>query len=620
MKIRLWAALLWLGAPMALWAQASADSLELTELDEVVVSDSRFPRRRELSGKTVIRLGPAELAGYAGLSVAEVLNRQAGLELSGSRGRPGEVLGVYARGGRGRQVLILIDGVRVSDPSSFSQGYDLRLLSPDQVASIEILKGASSTLYGSNAATAVISITTRQAGPAAFGLEAGGRLATLNPPDRQEAAIGLANHFASLGGTVSGWGYRASVSQQYAGGLSSLANTAGEKDPTGQWSADFSLGKAWDNGWSVRGFFSKGSLKSAYDDSFTGSDAPFRFESRQERAGVHLEGKGRRGSLTWHAAYAGYDSEDFSDFPFSYAGTSLTSDLFYRRELAPGVSTLAGLALTRDAAEGESYLLTDPYVNLVLGTPNGWNLNTGARLNVHSAYGAHGVYSLNPSRLWRVGNGYLKGMASWSTAYITPSLTQLYGVFGANPDLEPESNQGLEGGVEWHLNDPYLYLSLLYFQRREKNAVVYDGALSQYFNAAGTTQARGLELEARGRLSKGLSFRLHYTYTHRSGDGALRIPKHKAGVRLDAALGARSRVSLDYNYTGARPDTDFSTFTPVTLKAFSLVDLRWQFTGRQGRFTGYLLASNLLNARFEEVLGYVTPGRNVGLGWNLRLE
>ncbi len=145
-----------------LHAQQDDSITDMQELDEVVVSDSRFELKRENSGKTVIRIDSLELQQNQGRSVAEIINQKSGIEIAGARTRQGEVLGVFARGGRGRQVLIIIDGVRVNDPASFSQEYDLRLLSTSQIASIEIIKGAASTLYGTNAATAVINIITRK--------------------------------------------------------------------------------------------------------------------------------------------------------------------------------------------------------------------------------------------------------------------------------------------------------------------------------------------------------------------------------------------------------------------------------------------------------------------------
>ena len=100
------------------------DSIKIQMLDEVVVSDSRFELKRENSGKTIIKIDAEELQHNQGRSLAEIINKKSGIEIAGSRGREGSILGVFARGGRGRQVLVLIDGVRVSDPSSFSQEYD----------------------------------------------------------------------------------------------------------------------------------------------------------------------------------------------------------------------------------------------------------------------------------------------------------------------------------------------------------------------------------------------------------------------------------------------------------------------------------------------------------------
>ena len=66
------------------------------------------------------------------------------------------------RGSNNNQVLVLVDGIRVSDPSRIGNDFDLNFLSLDQIDSIEILKGGASTLYGSAAAAAVINITTKK--------------------------------------------------------------------------------------------------------------------------------------------------------------------------------------------------------------------------------------------------------------------------------------------------------------------------------------------------------------------------------------------------------------------------------------------------------------------------
>ena len=148
-----------------LCAQSTISSQTISQqvIDEVVVSDSRFEMKRENSGKTVIKISRQEIKNNQGRSVSSLINSKSGIQINGSRSNSGQNLGVYVRGGRNRQVLVLIDGIQVTDPSQLSGDYDFRLLNLNQIESIEITKGAASTLYGSGAASAVISITTKSA-------------------------------------------------------------------------------------------------------------------------------------------------------------------------------------------------------------------------------------------------------------------------------------------------------------------------------------------------------------------------------------------------------------------------------------------------------------------------
>ncbi|MDB9911130.1 TonB-dependent receptor plug domain-containing protein, partial [Flavobacteriaceae bacterium] len=88
-----------------------------TVLEEVVVVDSRFEIKRSQSGKTIIKITEKELKNYQGRSLPELLQTYGGINLIGSRSPAGQNLTFSIRGGRNNQVLILVDGVRVSDPS-----------------------------------------------------------------------------------------------------------------------------------------------------------------------------------------------------------------------------------------------------------------------------------------------------------------------------------------------------------------------------------------------------------------------------------------------------------------------------------------------------------------------
>ena len=139
-----------------------AQDQEPKQLDEVVVSDSKFALPKEKSGKVIVKITAEDLKKKSGQSVASILSAVAGVEINGNQSRNGKDLGLYIRGGRNHQVLILIDGIPVTDASGISLSYDLRLLPVEQIESIEIMKGASSTLYGSGAATGVINITLKK--------------------------------------------------------------------------------------------------------------------------------------------------------------------------------------------------------------------------------------------------------------------------------------------------------------------------------------------------------------------------------------------------------------------------------------------------------------------------
>jgi vitamin B12 transporter len=163
--LRVTTLLLWVNS-LALFAQqTNIDSLtvQTTNLEEVVISDSRFPLKRSQSGKPIVKINADEISKFQGLGLSELVRQYAGIEIIGSQSYAGQNKTISLRGGRNRQVLILIDGVRVSDPSRIDNDFNLNFLSLDQIESIEIMKGASSTLYGSSAATGVIQIQTKKA-------------------------------------------------------------------------------------------------------------------------------------------------------------------------------------------------------------------------------------------------------------------------------------------------------------------------------------------------------------------------------------------------------------------------------------------------------------------------
>lgn len=623
MKNNRWA--IGLSVMVTVWGHAQEikqDSVRIQELNEVVVSDTRFPIKREQSGKTVIRIEREELERYGARPVASLLTTRGGIEIAGSRGRNGEVLGIFARGGRGRQVLVLIDGVRVSDPSSFSQEYDLRYLSAMDIESIEIIKGATSTLYGSNAATAVISITTRKAAAKELSGEFRAVAGTNQPAGNRSGGLGEFSQQARLSGKLSEWEYSGGISHTRAEDLSSLAGTNGEEDIFSQLRTNLSIGRKLGAGSSLRVYGNYTKLRSDYDEAFGMTDAPYQFFSVQKRAGIQAElALTKKGKLHLNGAYTDYDSENISAFPNTFEGSNAIFDAFFKQEVNENLYALAGVQYSRETAELENkpyFVIADPYINLTYLSDWNFQMNGGLRLNNHSEYGNKLVYSLNPSYTLPVNQGYLKFLGSYATAYITPSISQLYGVFGANPDLEPEINSTFEAGIEW-LRSRDFRISSLYFERVEENFVIFDGQNGIYRNTDATIEASGLEVEALWHPIQEVSIQSNYTYTDRRGDNAIRIPAHKANAEVNYFWKEGALVSLTYSYVGKRTDTDFSSFTDVELDPYNLWGIYLSHDFMDDKLTLFAQVENLLNEDFTEILGFQTRGRNFRFGLSLQL-
>ena len=197
-----------------------AQEQEPKQLDEVVISDSKFALPKEKSGKVIVKITAEDLKKKSGQSVAAVLSTVAGVEINGNQSRNGKDLGLYIRGGRNHQVLILIDGVPVTDASGISLSYDLRLLPVDQIESIEIMKGASSTLYGTGAATGVINITLKKAGKKAIAGNAYMNMGTQTVAKKDNYSIKDFNQGFAVNGSAEKVNYFASLNSTETKGIS----------------------------------------------------------------------------------------------------------------------------------------------------------------------------------------------------------------------------------------------------------------------------------------------------------------------------------------------------------------------------------------------------------------
>lgn len=616
------------------------DSTQVEQLDEVVITDSKFELKRENSGKVITKITQKELQHLQGKTIAQIINATVGIEINGTKSNAAQNLSYFIRGGRNRQVLILIDGIAVTDASRIANDYDLRLLNADQVESIEILKGASSALYGSGAATAVINIKLKDASEKAISANFRSVLGSNQSQNDNNYSIQSFMNSVSVNGTLNRFNYLASFGHQFTDGLSAISNGT-EADVFSSINGNLKLGYQFSEAFktTVYGNFDK--IKADFDDGFAFADADNVLETDQYRLGISSEYKYNKGSITVNAAYNNVEREITSGFPSQFNSESFVADVFNRYNFNDRFYTVLGVNVQDNKMEsfsipfGEtdfeqsinpenaSFTIIDPYANVVYISDFGLNINTGIRLNNHSEYVSHLVYSINPSFKKDVSFGYIKALASYSTAYITPSLFQLFEPSFGNTDLQPEENATLEIGAELNIKNKAMF-NVVYFNRTETNFIDFidlGNFVFQYNNIDESFTASGIEFTGNYKLNRDLKISVNATYTKVEDDLNLRIPELKVNAKLNYQLSENTFVSLSYQFNDEREDAFFNSTTfeseVVNLKSYSLLDFYVSHKIINDKLMLFVNLTNIFNADYQELFGYTTKGRNVNLGFNL---
>ena len=361
----------------------TSQTISQQAIDEVVVSDSRFELKRENSGKTVIKISRQEIENNQGRTVSALINSKSGIQINGSRSNSGQNLGVYVRGGRNRQVLVLIDGIQVNDPSQLSGDYDFRLLNLNQIESIEITKGAASTLYGSGAASAVISITTKTANANKISTVISSSTGTNQTEADQNYDLADFSNSVAFSGTLNKFTYRTAFNQHVSDGLSAAISEVNEKDTFSKQGVDVNFGYSFNAAFSLNVFGNITETNSeidGFDSNFNLVDTADEFNSKQSRIGVLSTFKYLKGSVRLNAAYSEYDREFISSFPSTFTSENFILDIHNKYVFDDTFYTVIGLNVIESKAvfsSEQSFSIVDPYVNLVYVSDFGLNINSG---------------------------------------------------------------------------------------------------------------------------------------------------------------------------------------------------------------------------------------------------
>ena len=589
-------------------------------LDEVVVSDTRTSKPRKNSGKAVIHINAETIAQNKGISLAQLLNQYAGIYISGAQLHPGQNLSYFIRGGNNRQVLIRIDGVVVSDPSQIESDFDLRLLALDQIATIEVVKGASSSLYGSGAATAIIDITTKKELTQKTKLTVAQEWGTQNTHDQKLGNLSdLSKQFVALERQVGNLAFVTSIQRIASDGMSSVAGT--ETDPVNKENIQFSVQSQYTGPWAWSAYLQRDVFDANFDSTYPSfEDADYTFLSKQQRIGFTPSYTAGKSAVQAQFSWADSSRAYADSYPSDYTAAIFTTDLTWRHRLSDELTLLGGLFYQdinsdfKNAFSGESYTHNNlaVFVSGQWQHAKGYAVHASVRNTSHSEFGTHQTFTINPFYVKGLSSGgYLKLFGSWATSFIAPSQYKLYSAQYGNTALTPEENQTLELGVEQVMENSRI--TVVTFQREENNFadfVSLPNFAGQYRNRPGIAKVRGVEVEANWSL-KNWNINTNYTFTEKVDQAPLRLPKHTANLGVRYAT-PKSQWGLHWRYIGSRYDLN-QAFTQEKLEAYTLVDARIAFPDFIGNTTASLAVTNVFDMAYREIFGFTTQGRNLNI-------
>ena len=625
-----------------LFSQEKAQEKKMEQLEEIVISATKFELKKENTGKVIYKISQKDIQRNAGKSVIELLNNVLGIEIRGVNSNPGEPRSTYIRGGRSRQALVLIDGIPLSDPTGIEQSYDLRLISLNQIESIEILKGASSTLYGSGAGTGVINIILKKASENNVSGVYEVSLGTNATSKNSTSSLNDKNQNISINGTLDKLKYNAFFNITGNSGFSSAKSTLTipfEEDTYSSNNGFLKLGYEFNTQLRMDAFLNYDEFDYTFDaGAFNDSDVNLG-NQEQFRIGIRPRLKYKKGEVFLNASINSLDRsfESFNSFSggtnvFIYKGTSVNLDFVNKYEFTKNFQLITGINYQKHENESISdfgnidpdlanFNVVDPYVSAVYITDFGLSINAGSRLNIHSNYGNNFVYDTNLAfGIVKNETINLKLISSYSTAFIAPSLYQLYSDYGAT-NLAPETNRTFEFGFDSKLGKQWA-LSAVYYNRLEENKVIFlnlpTPPYGMYANALETIDVSGIEADVTFTISEELITTVGYAFVDKTSDIDY-IPKNKLTASFVVNPIKNLAISTMFKNVGKRSLFDaYGSFgeagKDVVLPSYSLLDMNVNYKVLEGKVLFFGSITNLLNEEYEETIGFNTRGRNFKMG------
>lgn len=604
-------------------AALPAPSLAQDEDADIVVTASGIAQPRDESGQAISIIDTARLDTLQSATITDALRTLPGVAVA-QRGPVGSQTSVFLRGGNSAQTLVLVDGVRINDPSSPNGAFDFGALQTGNFGRIELLRGANSVIWGSQAIGGVISLTSL-APTDALSVRAtaeGGSGSTL----RTSASLGGTS--GALSGSVGGGYYHTS-------GISALTGGT-ERDGYDAYSAngrlDIALG---DNaGIDLRGFYNRGHVE--YDSPFgAGANALPESRNRQFVGYIGAHATLFDGALVNRIAFTRTDIDRLGTDPvaFSFNNFDISGSIdryTYQGELraSEAVTLVFGAEHeeTRTSTSFEGAVpdladnrVTGGYAQLIVRPLPGLTLTGGVRHDDYSDYGGQTTFAANAAFAPNGGATLLR--ASYAEGFRAPTLSEGQPPFG-NPALRPETAENIDIGIEQRLLDDRAIIGVTWFRRTSDDLIAFSFATFQSENID-RARASGVEVELALRPTDRVDVRASWSRIdaiNRSpgaafGNRLALRPQDSVTLTADWATPWRVKLGTTVNLVGDSFDDAANT---VPLDGYALVALRAALTLGAG-LEAFARVENLFDANYVTVAGYSTYGRGAfaGVRWSL---
>lgn len=597
-------------------------------IENIVVTGARIPIEKQHLSGTIHVIDSEMIESSKAIDVADLLRGLGGISISQSGGK-GALSELRVRGSESNHILVMIDGVEVND---LGQGdlANFAHLSLNNVERIEILKGSQSALWGSGAVGGVINIISKQ-----------GTAQTLTTVNAELGESDSQRLAASISGSKDALSYSGSVSHFETDGQN-VSLTGNEKDGyrNDQVSAnfDYQLSAESKLAFGIRYLEAKNEF-----DNFVPADADNHSDVEQTSARLIWSYAPKdniwQQEMGFH--YSANQNRNFTERLFDNSSDSDKKRLYWQNQFnyhQDGSITLVAEHAIEDFQYTGPTDFGDPnqqQTNKINSLIADWFHQINAQLTAtfSARYDNNSEYDNADS--YRAGLSYrpidsVKLYLSTGQSVKNPTFTEIFGFFPAsftpNPDLKPEQSESWEVGARIDLGGNWR-AEVSYYDTQLENEILTVFAAdftSSSVNANGTSNRKGVDLAVSGDIG---ALRVDFNYGYIDAHQ----PASFGGGQLREQRRAQNTASLAFNYLfdndkanfylqGAyqsrQLDTDFSTFSTVSLGGYTLINATMSYQINDD-WQVYARAENLTDKDYQDVVGFRGSERRLYLGAKL---